>query len=369
MSYRGKRVLVTGADGFIGSHLAEALVRENAEVTALACTTFGPPWLADDADRTARADAPRARRHPRRRLDDAFAEGRRGVPSRRADRHSYSYDSAQSYVDVNVTGTLNILEAARMPWARGPHLHQRGVWHSATQPIAESHPLVAQSPYVATKIAADKLANPTPVLRSAGRDPAPVQHVPHARAARRYPHGDRQALDPACDVWWATRHPRAISITSPTRPRLSPPRAHGERLAFGRAYNTGTGVAVSIAEMIEMVRAVTAPTSAGARRLPRAAGEMEVRAALRLARAVSGDGLEAHDRSEIGHRHHGRLRRHLAAALYAIAWSNGKAAQNAGRRRAEPRTASGGRAGSTNHNALAIGHALEPADLIAQRAR
>lgn len=265
MSYRGRRVLVTGADGFIGSHLAEALVRENAEVTALALyNAFDRYGWLDEVDPEVRSSMTLVRGDIR---DGAalhrLAEGHDvvfhlaaliGVP--------YSYDSAQSYIDVNVTGTLNVLEAARAhEVGRVVHTSTSEVYGTApAQPISETHPLVAQSPYAASKIAADKLAEsyalafdlPVAVLRPFNT------YGPRQNARAVIPTVIRQALDPACD---------AISVgdTAPTRDFnfvadtvaafLAIGAAH--KLDYGRAYNTGTGTAVSVAAMIDLVRKAT----------------------------------------------------------------------------------------------------------------
>jgi UDP-glucose 4-epimerase len=263
MSYRGRRVLVTGADGFIGSHLAEALVRENAEVTALALyNAFDRYGWLDEVDGEARSSMTLVRGDIR---DGAamhrLAEGHDvvfhlaaliGIP--------HSYDSAQSYIDVNVTGTLNMLEAARAhEVGRVVHTSTNEVYGTApAQPIPETHPLVAQSPYAASKIAADKLAEsyalafdlPIAILRPFNT------YGPRQNERAVIPTVIRQALDPACD---------AISIgdTTPTRDfsyvadtvRAFLAVGAADRLDYGRAYNAGTGTAISVAAMIEIVRA------------------------------------------------------------------------------------------------------------------
>jgi NAD dependent epimerase/dehydratase len=265
MSYRGRRVLITGADGFIGSHLAEALVRENAEVTALALyNAFDRYGWLDEVDGEARSSMRLVR-----------GDIRDGVAMHRlADGHDvvfhlaaligipYSYDSAQSYIDVNVTGTLNLLEAARAhEVGRVVHTSTSEVYGTAqVQPIPEHHPLVAQSPYAASKIAADKLAEsyalafdlPVAILRPFNT------YGPRQSERAVIPTVIRQALDPACD---------AISVgdTTPTRDfnyvgdTVAAFLAVGQadKLDYGRAYNTGTGAAVSIAQMIELVRGAT----------------------------------------------------------------------------------------------------------------
>lgn len=161
---RNRKVLVTGADGFIGSHLVERLVAEGAEVRAFiyynSWNSIG--WLADveppvrDAVEIVLGDVRDAKR-----VADAVA-GRDyvfhlssliGIP--------YSYHAPHSYLETNVGGALNVLEACHRSdrLTRLVHVSTSEVYGSAqTVPIAEDHPLVGQSPYSATKIAADKLA-------------------------------------------------------------------------------------------------------------------------------------------------------------------------------------------------------------------
>jgi NAD dependent epimerase/dehydratase len=161
---RGQRVFVTGADGFIGSHLIEALVSAGASVRALvyynSWNTLG--WLSDvppaifDEIEILTGDV----RDPER--------IRQGVAGCAYVFHlasliaiPYSYEAPHSYVETNVGGTLNVLEACRRSdvLVRLVHTSTSEVYGTAqTVPIAESHPLVGQSPYSATKIGADKLA-------------------------------------------------------------------------------------------------------------------------------------------------------------------------------------------------------------------
>jgi NAD dependent epimerase/dehydratase len=158
------QTFVTGADGFIGSHLVETLVRRGARVRALvyynSWNSIG--WLAD------------AGPDIRREIEIVFGDVRDAehvaslVRGCRYVFHlasligiPYSYEAARSYVDTNVTGALNVLEACRRAGTveRLIHTSTSEVYGSAqTVPISESHPLVGQSPYSATKIAADKLA-------------------------------------------------------------------------------------------------------------------------------------------------------------------------------------------------------------------
>ena len=163
MKVDGQKVLVTGADGFIGSHLVERLVREGANVRAMCLYNSQGSWgWLDDSDKQIRESIDV-------RLGDIrdtewMAEVTRGVD---VVLHlaaliaiPYSYGAPRSFVDTNVSGTLNVLEAAR-------RANVRRIIHTSTSevygtpielPIRETHPLNAQSPYAATKVAADQLA-------------------------------------------------------------------------------------------------------------------------------------------------------------------------------------------------------------------
>jgi len=155
-------ILVTGADGFIGSHLVEALVRSGERVVALAhynaTSNIGNLEYLDrdvlesveirfgdvcDAEFMAEAI---------KKTDVVFhLAALIAIP--------YSYEAPRSYLNVNAGGTLNVLEAVhRGGNARVVHVSTSEVYGSALSvPISESHPLQAQSPYSATKIAAEKL--------------------------------------------------------------------------------------------------------------------------------------------------------------------------------------------------------------------
>jgi NAD dependent epimerase/dehydratase len=161
MTWQNKRVLVTGAGGFIGSHLVERLVELGASVRALihynALGSWG--WLdysphrerievivGDLTDRDLVFQAARN-------VEIVFHLGALiAIP--------YSYQAPSSYVRTNIEGTLNILLAARdLKVARLVHTSTSEVYGTARYvPIDENHPLQGQSPYSATKIAADKLA-------------------------------------------------------------------------------------------------------------------------------------------------------------------------------------------------------------------
>ena len=157
------KVLVTGADGFIGSHLTEALVRAGFDVRAFVLyNSFGSAgWLdhcATDVSSAFEVFAgdvrdPNGVRTAMKGCDAVLhLAALIAIP--------YSYHSPDTYVDTNVKGTLNIVQAAR-------DLGLRKVVHTSTSevygtaqfvPVTETHPLRAQSPYAASKIGADQIA-------------------------------------------------------------------------------------------------------------------------------------------------------------------------------------------------------------------
>ncbi len=163
VNYSGLNVLVTGADGFIGSHLTETLTSNGAKVTALALyNSFDSHGWLDDLPRAARSKLRLVRGDV---CDSAFVHRlmkRQDIVFHLAALIAipHSYVAAQSYVDTNVLGTLNVLEAAREnDVLRVVHTSTSEVYGTAlTTPITESHPLQGQSPYSASKIGADMMA-------------------------------------------------------------------------------------------------------------------------------------------------------------------------------------------------------------------
>jgi NAD dependent epimerase/dehydratase len=156
-------ILVTGADGFIGSHLTEALVRSGSEVRAFvqynSFNSYG--WLDQcSSDVAGQFEVfagdirdPNGVRTAMKGCDIVLhLAALIAIP--------YSYHSPDTYIETNIKGTLNILQAAR-------ELDAKRVIHTSTSevygtaqfvPITEEHPLVGQSPYSASKIGADQLA-------------------------------------------------------------------------------------------------------------------------------------------------------------------------------------------------------------------
>jgi NAD dependent epimerase/dehydratase len=160
-SFEGKKVLVTGAGGFIGSNLAEHLVREGATVRAMVhYNALGKRgWLdhselAGDMEILAGDITDRdSVRAGVKDCDIIFHLGALiAIP--------YSYQAPRSYVRANIEGTLNVLQAALdMGSQRVLHTSTSEVYGTAQfVPITEEHPLQGQSPYSASKIGADKMA-------------------------------------------------------------------------------------------------------------------------------------------------------------------------------------------------------------------
>ncbi|UFS69346.1 SDR family NAD(P)-dependent oxidoreductase [Geomonas sp. RF6] len=160
--YQGEHVLVTGAGGFIGSHLVERLVREGGKVRAFVrYNSRGDAGMLRLLDSQVRREVETVAGD----LRDSDAV-RKAVQGCRVVFHlgaliaiPYSYLHPREVVDTNVIGTLNVLEACRDSGVeRMVHTSTSEVYGTARYaPIDEKHPLQGQSPYSASKIAADKL--------------------------------------------------------------------------------------------------------------------------------------------------------------------------------------------------------------------
>ena len=159
----GRAVLVTGADGFIGSHVVEALVRAGTNVRAISYYNSFNSWgWLDDAAPDVRGKFEVLEGDVR---DPDFM--RTATKGQEIILHlaaliaiPFSYHAPASYVATNVTGTLNVLQAARDSGAQRIVCTSTSEVYGTAQfvPITEKHPLQAQSPYAATKIAADQIA-------------------------------------------------------------------------------------------------------------------------------------------------------------------------------------------------------------------
>lgn len=157
------KILVTGADGFIGSHLTEALLRQGHDVRAFVYYNSFNSWgWLDHAPAEIRSNL------------DVFAGDIRDPHGVRTAMQGcdvvlhlaaliaipYSYHSPDTYIDTNIKGTLNVVQAAReLGVNRVVHTSTSEVYGTARfVPITEDHPLQGQSPYSASKIGADQIA-------------------------------------------------------------------------------------------------------------------------------------------------------------------------------------------------------------------
>lgn len=161
MRLSGKKVLVTGAGGFIGSHLAEALVREGAKVRAMVRYSSSGSWgFLDSSPVKSEFEVVQSDVCDSGSVDKAVRGSDIVFHLAALIAIPYSYEAPLSYVRTNVEGTLNVLQAARNHnVTRVLHTSTSEVYGTAQYvPIDEKHPVVGQSPYSASKIGADKMA-------------------------------------------------------------------------------------------------------------------------------------------------------------------------------------------------------------------
>jgi NAD dependent epimerase/dehydratase len=261
-SLEGRTILVTGADGFIGSHLVERLVREGAEVRALCLyTSQGTHGWLDELPREVR-DA----------LDLRLGDVRDGglvrglVEGCELVMHlasliaiPYSYVAPASFVETNITGALNVLEAVRASGATMINTSTSEVYGTPeTVPISEAHPLRAQSPYAASKIAADKLCEA--YAASYGVDVATLRPFntfgPRQSMRAVIPTVLAQLLAGAAEIRLGNLAPRRdFTFVSDTVDGFV--RAAAGGLESGEVVQLGTGSAISVGDLVELCRVVT----------------------------------------------------------------------------------------------------------------
>ena len=256
--------LVTGADGFIGSHLVQRLIAEGDSVRAMCVynSTGSVGWLADlPEDERAAVDVQFADVRDAERVRDLVAGVDVVYHLAALIAIPYSYVSPRSFVETNVVGTLNVLEAARTAGtSRVVHTSTSEVYGTPqTVPIDEGHPLHGQSPYSASKIGADMLAEawsrsfevPVTVLRpfntygprQSARAVIPVVLGQMLAGAEEIRLG---SLDTRRDFTYVTD-----TVDGFVRAARAPLGAAGEVIQLG------TGRDVSIGELVELCRAVT----------------------------------------------------------------------------------------------------------------
>jgi NAD dependent epimerase/dehydratase len=282
-AWSGRRVLVTGAGGFIGSHLTEALAQAGAEVRAFVRYTSrgSHGWLelvepeVTQAIEIFRGDLvnPDAVAGAMRDREVVFHLGAL-IPI------PYSYRHPREFVSANVVATLNVLEAARHgEQTRIVHTSTSEVYGTArTVPIDEEHPLHPQSPYAASKVGADQLA--LSFQRSFGTP------VVIARPFNTYgPRQSARAVIPTIVSQALSREVIELGATAPTRDFLYVEdtvrgllRCAAADGVVGEVINLGTGTEISIGEIAERVLGVLQrdlPVTLDEKRLRPADSEVE----------------------------------------------------------------------------------------------
>lgn len=296
MSVEGRAVVVTGAGGFIGSHLAETLVRAGARVRALGhYRGDGTAGFLDDSPLRDEMEVvlgdvrdPSQMRALVRGQDLVFhLAALIGIP--------YSYEAPSSYVATNVSGTLHMLEACRDEGVERLLVTSTSEVYGTAHyvPIDEEHPLQGQSPYSATKIGADKLAEayhasfslPVVVVRpfnTYGPRQSTRAVIPtiigQALAGGEIRIG---SLDPVRDLTY---------VQDTVEGFLALSSAAG---VDGRAVNLGCGSSVSIGELVRRICAICGREDAEVvvdpgRVRPEQSEVMELRSDNRLARELAG---------------------------------------------------------------------------------
>jgi len=262
--WQNKKVLVTGADGFIGSHLTERLAREGARVRAFVFYNSFNRWgWLDDTEQSLLETIdvfPGDVRDSNRVLE--AVEGHEVVFHLASlIAIPYSYYAPDSYVQTNIGGTLNILNACRkVNVPRLIHTSTSEVYGTAQYvPIDEKHPLQGQSPYSATKIAADMLVEsfyrsfqlPVTIIR-------PFNTFGPRQSARAViPTVLSQILQGFKQIKLGSLHPtRDFNYVADTVSGFLS--AGQSEKAVGQTVNVGSGREISIGDLVETIMNITA---------------------------------------------------------------------------------------------------------------
>ncbi|MDD4957511.1 MAG: GDP-mannose 4,6-dehydratase [Candidatus Omnitrophica bacterium] len=263
MDLKGKKILVTGAEGFIGSHLTEALIGLGCDVKAMVLYNFmgSYGWLetacsAGDAGPDVFMGDVRdinSVREAMKGVDVVFhLAALIGIP--------YSYCSPESYVDTNVKGTLNVLQAARDAGVDKVLVTSTSeVYGTAISvPMSEGHPRQGQSPYSATKIGADALAES--FYRSFGLPVAIVRpfntYGPRQSARAIIPTVVTQILSGKKEIELGALHPTRDLVYVKDTVNGFIAIAASDR-TIGEEINIATGEEISIGELADKIREIT----------------------------------------------------------------------------------------------------------------
>ncbi len=293
-------VLVTGAGGFIGSHLVETLLERGVRVRAMVrYTSAGGIGFLDHAARALNVNGTQLEIFHGD-IRDARAVKQAATGCRRIYHLAaligipYSYVAPDSYVAVNVQGTLHVLEAARDLGTERVVVTSTSEVYGTAQytPIDEKHPLNAQSPYAATKVGADQLA--LSYHRSYGLPVTVVRpfntYGPRQSARAVIPTIVTQALasdairlgslDPVRDLVYV-RDTAAGFIALADAPEC-----------VGKVTNLATGIGVSVGELVERVRLIVGRdvpvVQTDERRRPEASEVYRLLGSARQARELAG---------------------------------------------------------------------------------
>jgi len=257
--WSGRRVLVTGAGGFIGSHLAERLVELGADVRALVeYNSLGSWGWLDESP--LRGDLDVVLGDVRDRDSTVAAAVGRDVVFHLAALIAipWSYEAPAAYVETNVVGTLNVLRAAQEGGADlVVHTSTSEVYGTARYvPIDEEHPLQGQSPYAASKIGADKIAEafhlsfglPVATLRPFNT------YGPRQSARAVIPTIVTQLLAGESVVLGNVTPTRDFTFVADTVEAFV--RVADASEAIGRVINVGSGREIAIGDLAERIEAV-----------------------------------------------------------------------------------------------------------------
>ena len=259
MELKNKKVLVTGADGFIGSHLVEALLAAGVRVRAFCFYNSFNSWGWLDTltkEKLGKVDIvcgdvrdPNGVREAVKGVDVVFhLAALISIP--------FSYHSPDNYVDTNIKGTLNILQAARDYGVQKILITSTSEVYGTAQyiPIDEKHPFQGQSPYSASKIGADKIAES--FFRSFGMPVVIARPFntfgPRQSARAIIPTIITQLLSGKKEIKLGSVHPsRDFNYVSDTCNGMLA-LAQCDK-AVGREVNIGSGKAVSIKELAQQI--------------------------------------------------------------------------------------------------------------------